>query len=215
MGQRRDRQRSAFSVIKTLVWVVWNVNLQLSAEPLCSSRCEEMTSPLGTGETGTASSCFQRRCCPAGQLKGLGNIPPSWKLPRLSRQRSKLPFQSGDFSFISSTPSSHQLAFSQFLPGRLLSDLLLAVVVLLQRLLQFGGDLLEEVDLLAEVVLHLGAEVPYPSAVEMLDLCQRGAGNDVAAVVELALLLGTVLHLGQSTWSRGTRAESEGGARRH
>lgn len=93
----------------------------------------------------------------------------------------------------------------------LLSDLLLAVVVLLQRLLQLGGDLLEEVDLLTEVLLHLGAEVPDPRAVEMLDLCQRGAGNDVAAIVELALLLWTVLHLGESAWrtgdSRGNKHE--------
>lgn len=93
----------------------------------------------------------------------------------------------------------------------LLSDLLLAVVVLLQRLLQLGGDLLEEVDLLTEVLLHLGAEVPDPRAVEMLDLCQRGAGNDVAAIVELALLLWTVLHFGESAWrtgdSRGNKYE--------
>lgn len=53
------------------------------------------------------------------------------------------------------------------------------------------------------MVLHLGAEVPYPRAVEVLDLCQSGAGNDVAAVVELALLLWTVFHLGQGTWRRG------------
>lgn len=110
--------------------------------------------------------------------------------------------------FISSTTSIHQLGFSQFLPVRRLPDLLLAIVVLLKRLLQFGGDLLEEVDLLAEVVLHLGAEVPYPCAVEMLDLRQRGAGNDVAALMELALLLWTVLHLGEGTWRRANRAES-------
>lgn len=57
-------------------------------------------------------------------------------------------------------------------------------------------------------MLHLGAEVPYPCAVEVLDLCQRGAGNDVAALVELALLLWTVLHLGEGTWRRVNRAES-------
>lgn len=89
-----------------------------------------------------------------------------------------------------------------------LSDLLLVSVILLKRLLQFAGDLLEEVDLLTEVVLHLGAEVPYPRAVEVLDLCQSGAGNDVAAVVELALLLWTVSHLGQSTWRRGEERRS-------
>lgn len=166
-----------------------------------------MTSPLGTAETGTESSCFQHRCCPAEQLKGISKIPHSWKLPQLSRQHSKLSFQSSDSYFISSITSIHQLGFSQFLPVQLLSDLLLAIVVLLKRLLQLGGDLLEEVDLLTEVVLHLGAEVPYPCAVEMLDLCQRGAGNDVAAVMELALLLWTVLHLGQSTWGRANRAE--------
>lgn len=88
-----------------------------------------------------------------------------------------------------------------------MSGLLLAIVILLKRLLQLGGDLLEEVDLLTEVLLHLGAEVPYPCAVEMLDLCQRGAGNGVAAVMELALLFRTVLHLGQSTCRRGSGAE--------
>lgn len=52
------------------------------------------------------------------------------------------------------------------------------------------------------MVLHLGAEVPYPGAVEVLDLCQSGAGDDVAAVVELALLLWAVFHLGEGTWRR-------------
>ena len=92
----------------------------------------------------------------------------------------------------------------------LLLLLLLAVVVVpLQRVLQPGGDLLEEADLLTEVVLHLQAEVPYPRAVEVLDLGQRGAGDDVAALVELALLLGTVLHLGQCTWRRRSGEKNE------
>ncbi len=85
--------------------------------------------------------------------------------------------------------------------------LLLVVVVSLKRVLQLGGDLLEEADLLTEVVLHLRAEVPYARAVEVLDLCQRGAGNDVAAVVEVTFLLWTVFHLGQCTW----RKTGEGG----
>lgn len=59
------------------------------------------------------------------------------------------------------------------------------------------------------MLLHLGAEVPYPRAVEMLDLRQSGAGNDVAAVVELALLLWTVFHLGQGTWRRGGGEERD------
>lgn len=50
------------------------------------------------------------------------------------------------------------------------------------------------------MVLHLGAEVPYARAVEVLDLRERGAGNDVAAVVELALLLRTVSDLCQGAW---------------
>lgn len=52
------------------------------------------------------------------------------------------------------------------------------------------------------MVLHLRAEVPYARAVEVLDLRQGGAGNDVAAVVEIPLLLWTVFHLGQRTWER-------------
>lgn len=73
------------------------------------------------------------------------------------------------------------------------------LVVLLQRVLQLGGDLLEEDDLLAEVVLHLAAEVPYARPVEMLHLGQRGAGDDVAAVVEVPVRLLAVLHLGQGS----------------
>lgn len=103
-----------------------------------------------------------------------------------------------------------QPASISWVPPRLLSGLLLAIVVLLERLLQLGGDLLEEVDLLTEVLLHLGAEVPDPRAVEMLNLRQRGAGNDVAAIVELALLLGTVLHLGESAWRTEDSRETEG-----
>lgn len=56
--------------------------------------------------------------------------------------------------------------------------------------------------------MHLRAEVPYTRAVEVLDLRQRGAGNDVAAVVELAFLLWTVFHLGQCTWKK-TRGRGE------
>ena len=61
------------------------------------------------------------------------------------------------------------------------------LVILLQGLLQLGGDLLEEEDLLAEVVLHLAAEVPYAGAVEVLHLGKRGARDDVAAVVEVGV----------------------------
>lgn len=138
------------------------------------------------------------------QDKGISKIPNSWSFHQSSRQHNKLGLSSQVILTLSTT-SIHQLRFSKFLPDRLLPDLLLAVVILLKRLLQFSGDLLEEADLLTEVVLHLGAEVPYPRAVEMLDLCQGGAGNDVAAVVELALLLWTVLDLGQSTWKRGVK----------
>lgn len=60
------------------------------------------------------------------------------------------------------------------------------------------------------MVLHLRAEVPYSRTVEVLDLCQRGAGNDVAAVVELTFLLWTVFHLGQRTWKK----MGEGGTER-
>lgn len=80
--------------------------------------------------------------------------------------------------------------------------LLLLIVIPLKCVLQLGRDLLEEADLLAEVMLHLRAEVPYPRTVEVLDLCQGGAGNDVAAVVELAFLLWTVFHFGQRTWGQ-------------
>lgn len=80
-----------------------------------------------------------------------------------------------------------------------LAAALLDVVVSLEHVLQLAGDLLEEGDLRAQVVLHLGAEVPHPRTVEVLDLCQGGAGNDVAAVVQFTLLLRTVFHLGQST----------------
>lgn len=49
-------------------------------------------------------------------------------------------------------------------------------------------------------MLHLRAEVSYACAVEVLDLGQCGAGNDVAAFMESTLLLWTVFHLGQCTW---------------
>lgn len=78
--------------------------------------------------------------------------------------------------------------------------MLLVIVISLQCVLKLGCDLLEEADLLAEVVLHLRAEVPYTCAVEVLDFCQRGERNDVAAVVELTFLLRAVFHLGQRTW---------------
>lgn len=90
------------------------------------------------------------------------------------------------------------------------SRLLLDVIVSLEHVLQLGGDLLEEADLVTEVMLHLRAEVPYPRAVEVLDFGQRGAGDDVAAVVELALLLWTVFHLGQSACWGGREGEDEG-----
>lgn len=85
----------------------------------------------------------------------------------------------------------------------------LCVVVLLQSLFQFARDLLEERDLLQEMVLHLGLEVSHADVVEVLDLGQRGAGDDVAAVVDaiclrpvhLALLhvLLALLHLRQGS----------------
>lgn len=151
-----------------------------------------MTSPLGTGEAGTESSCSLFGLQDDSRASAKFLIPGSF-----------LGCPGNAANYHCSGYFIHNQHLS--LPAQLLSDLLLAIVVLLQRLLQLGGDLLEEVDLLAEVVLHLGAEVPYPCAVEMLDLCQRGARNDVAAVVELALLLWTVLHLGQSTWRRANR----------
>lgn len=76
---------------------------------------------------------------------------------------------------------------------------LLVIVISLKCVLQLGGNLLEEANLLTEVVLHLRAEVPYTRAVKVLDLCQRGTGNDVAAVMELTFLLWAVFHLGQCT----------------
>ena len=82
---------------------------------------------------------------------------------------------------------------------------LLVVVVLLQSILQLGSDLLEEADLLAKVVLQLGPEVPDACTVEVLDLSQCGAGNDVAAFIDASLpfLFLTLLHFGQGTWGRG------------
>lgn len=79
------------------------------------------------------------------------------------------------------------------------SQLLLHLIVSLQHLLQLGRDLLEESDLSAQVLLHLAPEVTDPGAVEVLDLSQCGTRDDVAAFMELALLLGAVLHLGQCT----------------
>lgn len=60
----------------------------------------------------------------------------------------------------------------------------LRVVVFLQSLLELSCDLLEEGDLLLQVVLHLGLEVAHADLVEVLDLSQRGAGDDVAALVD-------------------------------
>ena len=101
---------------------------------------------------------------------------------------------------------AHQSTLSSGIPLPSWSSLplasLLVIVVSVQRVLQLGRDLLEEADLLAEVMLHLRAEVPYTCAVEVLDLSQRGAGNDVAAVVEFTFLLRTVFHLGERTWKR-------------
>lgn len=58
------------------------------------------------------------------------------------------------------------------------------------------------------MLLHLAAEVANPGAVEVLDLSQCGTRDDVAALVELALLLGAVLHLGQRTL-RETNVKSD------
>ena len=62
-------------------------------------------------------------------------------------------------------------------------------------------------------MLHLCLEVTHTDLVEVLDLSQRGAGNDVAAVVELTFLLWTVSHLGQCTWKKvvegGEREEGD------
>lgn len=85
----------------------------------------------------------------------------------------------------------------------------------MQRFLQFGCNPLEEGDLLQEVVLHLGLEVAYSGAVEVLDLGQRGTGNDVAALVDVVRrrdvsVLLALLRFGQSTWGGGTNKRSEG-----
>lgn len=73
--------------------------------------------------------------------------------------------------------------------------------------LQFGCNSLEEGDLLQEVVLHLGLEVAYSCAVEVLDLGQRGTGNDVAALVDVlcrrdVFILLALLRFGQSSWGK-------------
>lgn len=90
----------------------------------------------------------------------------------------------------------------------------LGVVVFLQRLLQLSRHLLEEGDLLLQVVLHLGLEVTHADLVEVLDLGQCGARDDVAALVDalrlrpvhLALLhvLLALLHLRQGSCSGET-----------
>lgn len=77
--------------------------------------------------------------------------------------------------------------FIQLLSSR--SLFLVVIIISLKRVLQLAGDFLEEANLLAQVVLHLQAEVPYTCAVKVLDLGQRCTGNDVAAVVEFSLLL--------------------------
>lgn len=64
------------------------------------------------------------------------------------------------------------------------ADFFLRVVVLLQGLLQLARDFLEEGDLLLQVVLHLCLEVAHADLVEVLDLGQRGEGDDVAALVD-------------------------------
>lgn len=74
----------------------------------------------------------------------------------------------------------------------------------MQRFLQFGRNPLEEGDLLLEVVLHLGLEVAYSGAVEVLDFGQRGTGNDVAALVDVmrrqdVFVLLALLCFGQSS----------------
>lgn len=85
----------------------------------------------------------------------------------------------------------------------------LDVVVLPECLLQLACDFLEEADLLLQVELHLGLEVAHADLVKMLDLGQRGEGDDVAALgdafgllpLHLALLhvFLALLHLGQSS----------------
>lgn len=84
----------------------------------------------------------------------------------------------------------------------------------MQRFLQFGCNPLEEGDLLQEVVLHLGLEVAYSGAVEMLDLGQRGAGNDVAALVDVVRRRGVFVLLalprfGQSSWGGGAKTRGQ------
>lgn len=97
---------------------------------------------------------------------------------------------------------------------------LLGVVVFLQGLLQLARDFLEEGDLLLQVVLHLRLEVAHADVVEVLDLGQRGARDDVAALVDalhlrrvhLALLhvLLALLHLRQGSCVEGKQEpESE------
>ena len=76
----------------------------------------------------------------------------------------------------------------------------LGLVIHVEGLLQLAGDPLEEADLLQQVVLHLALEVAHARAVEVLDLGQRGAGDDVAALAD-ATVRGPVLallHLGKS-----------------
>lgn len=75
----------------------------------------------------------------------------------------------------------------------------------MQRFLQFGSDPLVEGDLLQEVVLHLCLEVAYSGAVEVLDLSQRGTGDDVAALVDVVcrrnvFVLLALLRFGKSSW---------------
>lgn len=91
----------------------------------------------------------------------------------------------------------------------------LSLVVHVERLLQFGCNPLEEGDLLQEVVLHLGLEVAYSGAVEVLDLGQRGTGNDVAALVDVLrrrdiFVLLALLCFGQSSWGEGHKQEVRG-----
>lgn len=61
----------------------------------------------------------------------------------------------------------------------------------MQSLFQLARDFLEEQNLLLEIVLHLGLEVSHTDLMEVLDLSQRGAGDDVAALVD-AFCLGPV-----------------------
>lgn len=101
----------------------------------------------------------------------------------------------------------------------------LRVVVLLQSLLQLACDLLEEGDLLLQVVLHLRLEVTHADLVEVLDLGQCGAGDDVAALVDalrlrpvhLALLhvLLALFHLRQGSCSGIRKSSLFNPGRRH